>query len=420
MNNLPFQLTCRHDKGGVWYVRIKTSEGYSPRKSTGTRDKSEAIKIALEWYKNGIGKLEKPRDAQVLAYIEKAKRLNFTLDDIKSLMEVLTRRHFVTAYTLSGDNTINAYDYLMDFWTFDKSPYIKNKLRRGQTITQNYCYIARLTIAKYWQDFKDKTLSCITRADLLRKMDELDKTGLSSARKDKIMQQCLLPLRYAFNNDIIACDVTKGVTPYAQNPKERHILTPQIAKALFARTWQNEAVKLANMVAMCTGMRAGEILALRKGDIYDTYIAVRHSYNRIDKLKTPKNGEERTAFLPFPSIIKALRSLADTNRFYNGDNAFVFCSQNENKPIGEALLLKNLHKELKALGVADYQSYTFHAWRHFFATYMKDQIGDKILQQQTGHKTLTMLEHYSSHQTPADIAKLESAQKSIFGDIIGE
>lgn len=124
--------------------------------------------------------------------------------------------------------------------------------------------------------------------------------------------------------------------------------------------------------------------------------------------------------MPFPSIIKALRSLADTNRFYNGDNAFVFCSQNENKPIGEALLLKNLHKELKALGVADYQSYTFHAWRHFFATYMKDQIGDKILQQQTGHKTLTMLEHYSSHQTPADIAKLESAQKSIFGDIIGE
>ena len=62
---------------------------------------------------------------------------------------------------------------------------------------------------------------------------------------------------------------------------------------------------LANVVAMCTGMRAAEIASLQYKDLGETCIYVRHSWNAKDGLKTTKNKENRIALLPFPSIINA-------------------------------------------------------------------------------------------------------------------
>ena len=61
---------------------------------------------------------------------------------------------------------------------------------------------------------------------------------------------------------------------------------------------------------------------------------------------------------------------------------------------------------------------TFHAWRHFYATYMSDKVNQKALQSQTGHKTQIMLEHYAAHQTLEEAKLITQAQYQIFGAIM--
>lgn len=63
----------------------------------------------------------------------------------------------------------------------------------------------------------------------------------------------------------------------SQKSKKREILTMEQAAAVFASEWDNDTAKLANAVAFYTGMRAGEVAALRFEDIGVDRLYVRHS-----------------------------------------------------------------------------------------------------------------------------------------------
>ena len=64
---------------------------------------------------------------------------------------------------------------------------------------------------------------------------------------------------------------------------KREILTPELAMALFREPWRNETSKLANLLAMCTGLRAGEIQALRKKTLGETaYMCGIHGLTKMD------------------------------------------------------------------------------------------------------------------------------------------
>lgn len=420
MTDLPFVLTCRKDKGGTWYARIKTPTGYTPRKSTGTKDKSEAIMVALEWYKNGISKTatKKPRNNETLAIIDKLKRIDLSTQDVADMLETLKKRKLVLSYTLSTDNTTDTYDFLLNFWDANTSEYIKERIRKGHSLTKIYLKIMTSSVKLYWKQLAGTYLVAITKKDILDGMDNLDKEGLSNGRKNQIVAACLTPLRWAYNNNLIDHDITKSIPKYAKSGNKRQILSPEIAQNLFKTQWRSNTAKLANILAMCTGMRIGEIIAMKLQDLDNDCIHVRHSYNPIDKLKTPKNGEERTVYIPFPQIINALKQLGESNPYDNTPNAYIFYSTKPAHPMQESFFLQELRYQLKLLNIDNSEQYTFHAWRHFFATYMKDHITDKSLQEQTGHKTISMLEHYSSHRTQEDIDMLENTQVQIFGNIV--
>jgi hypothetical protein len=42
----------------------------------------------------------------------------------------------------------------------------------------------------------------------------------------------------------------------------------------------------------------------------------------------------------------------------------------------------------------------------------------KLLQQQTGHKTRAMLEHYANHRTDEDALTVRSAQEAVFSFLL--
>jgi integrase len=94
---------------------------------------------------------------------------------------------------------------------------------------------------------------------------------------------------------------------------KRNILTPELATAVFTINWDDQRSKIANMLAAVTGMRAGEIQALRVKDIGTDCIYVSHSWNSKDSLKPTKNNEPRRVEVPFPGVIQALLKLAEKN-----------------------------------------------------------------------------------------------------------
>lgn len=336
-------------------------------------------------------------------------------------MDELKRRGFIGGYALRGSvQDINAYDFLLNFWNYEKSPYIKEKLRKGHKLGKRHTIECEHIIENDFQDFKNKNLADITRNDILQQMDRLDTLDIANSTKTKRLRTLITPLRWAYVNEYMDKDVTREITFYSYTPRERVILTPEMAQAIFSVKWNDNRAKLANLLAMCTGMRAGEITALQLKDLGENCIYVNHSWNCADGLKSTKNGEARIAYLPFPEIINALKELAYTNPFEEGLDGFIFYATIPTKPIETYIFIQGLREALISIGINENEAkkYTFHAWRHYFATYMKDRVADKILQQQTGHKTLAMLEHYANHETERDVKLLENAQISNFGDIV--
>jgi integrase len=138
---------------------------------------------------------------------------------------------------------------------------------------------------------------------------------------------------------------------------------------VFRVQWKDNRTRLANMLAMVTGMRAGEIKALRIQDVGENCLYVRHSFNNRDGLKTTKNNENRTVEVPFPGLIAELIDIAKQNPHGVDMDSFVFwAALRKNKPIEERLLLGDLRAVLIQTGMSKESAavYTFHGWRHYF------------------------------------------------------
>jgi integrase len=91
--------------------------------------------------------------------------------------------------------------------------------------------------------------------------------------------------------------------------------------------------KLANLLAMCTGLRAGEIQGLRIQDLGQNCLYIRHSWNYDDGLKPPKNNEQRTAEIVFPELMGALIDQSNSNPYDEGLEGYVFWASIPGKPI---------------------------------------------------------------------------------------
>jgi integrase len=175
------------------------------------------------------------------------------------------------------------------------------------------------------------------------------------------------------------------------------------------------------MLAAVTGLRAGEIQGLQTQDLGEDCLYVRHSWNYRDGLKTTKNNEPRIVEVPFPYIINELLNLAYQNPHGSGMDSYIFWSTRlASRPMDAIPFVTGLRDALVKTGMSKKSSevYVFHGWRHFFTTYMRGRVTDKLLQSQTGHKVIPMLDHYSDHHLVVDRELIQQAQKDVFGALI--
>jgi integrase len=222
-------------------------------------------------------------------------------------------------------------DYLTRFWEYDRSPYVEEKHSHKVQIGRAHTKHSLERVKRYWVPyFKGKLLGEVTREHIKAFSVDLSKNNptLSPLTLKHVLRVGVTALRWAYANTLIPIDPTQGLPAYSSKSKKRGVLTPKEAKDLFALKWKDERYKLVNLVAMTTGLRIGEILALHAGDIGEAYLNIEWSYSMIDGLKSTKTEEPRTVPV-IPHIRDAMRTWGALNPHGDG---FVFFGEKPNQP----------------------------------------------------------------------------------------
>ena len=178
------------------------------------------------------------------------------------------------------------------------------------------------------------------------------------------------------------------------------VFSPEEVWAL-VRAAKSDADAAIFLTAAFTGLRRGEVLALRWRDVDFTgsTIRVRASY-AAGKLTTPKSGKVRAVPMA-PDVASALAKLGD-REMYTGDDDFVFAGEVGLPLDGDAL--SSRYRD--ALARAGLRPLRFHDLRHTFGTRMIAKADIRRVQEWMGHadiQTTMKYLHYAPREEDAEL-----------------
>ncbi len=161
-------------------------------------------------------------------------------------------------------------------------------------------------------------------------------------------------------------------------------------------------------VAAMTGIREGELIALRWQDVDWPASAIRVRSNYVLKqFGTPKS---KRSSRPVPMADEVAGEL---DRFYRAsgepaDDALVFPDPLEGSPLDKAALLRRMRKALRAAGLDPTRR--FHDLRHTFGTQTAAHgVPMRTLQEWMGHRDIRTTERYADYAPKARDAELIAA-----------
>ena len=304
-------------------------------------------------------------------------------------------------------------------WFTSECKYLKRQFNR-RDYSRSYAEYQRAILKNHILPyFADNKLSQIT-VDVIEDWLLSFKEAYSSATANRALSVLRIMLREAYRREIIHKDPTPLVQRLQERAKEKGILTISEARLLFqpdslVTVWNNDLFHYCfNLLACTTGMRMGEIQALRLEDFHKDYLTISHSWDRKYGLKNPKSNSFRA--VPIPQFVSALlKELISGNGVSESDD-FIFHGESKNTAIDHKVIPKYLYRALTKIGIIEEErkarNITFHSWRHFFNTYMRGKVPDSILQKVTGHRTLRMTEHYD-HQQLEDLEDIRKIHEKM-------
>ena len=192
-----------------------------------------------------------------------------------------------------------------------------------------------------------------------------------------------------------AADVEKPPVPRSG---DLQVFSPEEVWAL-VRAAEDESDAALFLTAAFTGLRMGELLALRWRDVdfAGSAVRVRASYYN-GNLTTPKSGKVRAVPLA-PDVVSALAGL-DHREHFVADDDLVFAGATGSYLDGSAL--RRRYKA--ALAAAGLQSLRFHDLRHTFGTRMIAKADIRRVQEWMGHadiQTTMRYLHFAPRQEDA-------------------
>jgi integrase len=306
-------------------------------------------------------------------------------------------------------------EYAQGWWEWETCAYLK-KRRKRYSLTQTYADNNKKNLKNHLVPyFGDMPLNKITKDDVEGFFDSLIERDFQNTTINGYYGTLKTMLIEAVERKIITKDPTDKMGRLLNDRKEIKIITPDEFKNLFVygwqRVWEGDRISYtANKLAALTGMRAGEVLGLKGGFVYDEHIYLCKQYDEYGYRDT-KTKDKHNIILP-DELINELKEL----KRMNGEG-FVFSLDGGASPICRKTMYKSFHRALRNIGISDDEiserHLHLHGWRHFFNTEMlKAGLTTTQAQAITGHKSDRMTEWYC-HFNPSEFAKAKEVQEAL-------
>jgi integrase len=189
----------------------------------------------------------------------------------------------------------------------------------------------------------------------------------------KTLNHIITVLRIIFGYAVRSHDIEENpmanIELFSVKTAEKGILSREELIRLFSgdtdRIWRSKMHLALNLTAAMTGMRLGEILALKYEMVQPYFITVAYSWSDTDQLKCPKTGKTRR--IP---ISENLYRLLHSLNMGRQPSDFIF--SHGSKPIGHKSVYKQYYRAFDGIGINRLQrkerNITFHSYRHLFNT----------------------------------------------------
>ena len=301
-------------------------------------------------------------------------------------------------------------DYAADFYVEGKCPILKEKSRAGIKIAKTTIigYRTHLVneIIPYFGPFKLKQIS---DSDIKKYESKLkEERGLQHNTINQIIVPLKAVLDQAVSDRIIDRNPFDFISRMREEESTRKAFTLEQIQQLLSVEWRNRYARVAFELASMTGLRIGEVQALRVRCIDGNMLVVSENY--AEKLKTTKETKNyKTRTIPFPDAIR--EDIDDLVR-HKGPDDFIF-SSNGKKPVSGETLRRNLEARKLECGIED-EDLTFHSARHFFDSYLylKAGVEKERIMKVIGHRSDEMFRHYL-HVEREDLSSVRDAQNMI-------
>ncbi|MBQ1629341.1 MAG: site-specific integrase [Treponema sp.] len=467
----PFYLT-KNAQGYYRAVFFNQQTGVCVKtKSTHTKDKMEAMLLAAEWYKNGTpdgytnsrkkadddvsvsglnldGIVKRLSQAEAVLLVSLiSQKFNLTTNisvatadptpqvaapavevaptpSVEAPKKKVVVVHKKKALSDSGmipadvaakvyeplnpECTMKLCEFLVNFWTPEKSEYIQNKRAHKKTIGDYHCKEMRGMVNRYWLPFfgEDFTVGELTEQYLEDFLQELANFRCLKGATINHARTCgATGLKWLKNKGIIHSNPMANVEAFSKSDATpRGIPDEKEIKALYELDWNNEVMYLAFNLSAFSGLRPGEISGLQVRDIDSEkdLITIRHSWHRTGFLKSTKTNLIRKVPVAHNII---LRLLVQAQRCPGAnEETFVFWSKaNDYKPFLPQYYDDGFFEALHKIGVSEEErkerNIDFYSLRHFCATYLANMTDMRNVQAVLGHTTPAMTKHYANHMT---------------------
>jgi hypothetical protein len=225
--------------GGTFHVIfIDQLTGKQTNRSTGTNDEKTANALAQEWLANGLP--EKP-------------------------------------CTSNFSKTITFCDYLIQFSDFNTSDYFRELETMGREPHIEHSLEMQKTVDRHYRPYFNSTLLSQINEVSLQKFIVYIKTQkcFAASTVNSIRNASMKALRYAKSKKMIKYFDFDAVIRAGGKAAKRGVLENEEVDKLFDVKWPSIRSRIATFISYHTGMRIGEIRALKVCDIHPDRISVK-------------------------------------------------------------------------------------------------------------------------------------------------
>ena len=181
----------------------------------------------------------------------------FRPDEVLKIAQTLQERKLIQSFVIANTPQSKPIeDFLEEFWNYDKSPYVREKKLRGQSIHRDYCVALMTRLRTYWYPLLEgKSVGEITRDDIYQIFTHDSVSKLAPKTINSIVSAITIPMKWAYFHGLTNNNCYDGILKCSAKSKKREVLTLEQALSVFCTEWENDTARLANMLAFYTGMR---------------------------------------------------------------------------------------------------------------------------------------------------------------------